>query len=353
MHRYFTLLVVASLFLSPLFTYAQSGGSGIGLKPATIEDALKPGDTKQYTIGITNYSGEDQDYYLFKKDITGVKSGGVPIFAEEGLSKTGYELTEWVQLNTERINVPKDQERSFEVTIHVPDNASPGNHFGGVFVSVDAPKLRESGAAISYQVGNIISIRVAGEVEEKASIRQFSTDNYVYGKPEVKFNVKLENGGNTLLRPRGPLEISNMFGSKVATLDFNQEQAGVFPKSTREFELTWSSDKTGFGRYEALISPSYGEDGNKQTVSSTVTFWVLPMNIILPSLGVLAVLLLITYVSVRVYINRKLAYFGATGSARKLVRRRKDNNSSAMFLILAVMLGVSAVFILALVILFA
>ena len=108
-----------------------------------------------------------------------------------------------------------------------------------------------------------------------------------------------------------------------------------------------------FGRYEALISPGYGEEGFKQTTSSTVTFWILPMNIILPALGILGVLLLVTYVTVRVYINRKLAYYGATQGSRKLVRRRKDSNSSALLLVFVVMLTVTALFLLILLAFFA
>jgi hypothetical protein len=107
-----------------------------------------------------------------------------------------------------------------------------------------------------------------------------------------------------------------------------------------------------FGRYEAVLSPVYGEDGFKQTVSSTVTFWILPMNIIVPALIVLAVLLIGTYIAVKLYIRRKLIHYGAVQSGRKLVRRRKDT-SSPLLLIFIVMLSVSMVFMLVLLALFA
>jgi hypothetical protein len=100
------------------------------------------------------------------------------------------------------------------------------------------------------------------------------------------------------------------------------------------------------------VSPSYGEEGFKQTAFSTATFWVLPMNIILPAAGILATLLLIAYISIRVYINRKLAYYGATAGTRKLVRRR-SSSSTPLLLILIVMLSVTALFLLILLALFA
>ena len=336
----------------PSFTLAQTG-VGIGLKPAIIEERMDPGEVRQFSVAISNISEADQVYYLYKRDITGVREGGVPEFAKTYLEKSGFELSEWIALESETVSILRGEEKVISFIVTVPQNASPGSHFGGIFVSAEPPKLRESGAGIGYEVANIVSIRVAGEAVEKAQIRQFSTDNYVYGKPNVTFSVKLENGGNTLLRPTGPLEVTNMFGKEVVQIDFNKEGAGVFPGSTRDFNLTWTETSTMFGRYEAVLSPSYGEDGFKQTVSSTVTFWILPMNIILPALIALSVLLLSTYIGVRVYVNKKLAYYGAVQGGRRLVRRRKESNSSAFLLVMVVMMTVTALFLLLLLAVFA
>ncbi len=346
------LMVAALLSFAPAFP-VFAAGDGIGIKPAQISEGMKPGESRQFSVVISNMSGADQTYYLDRRDISGVKDGGTPIFADPNIEKTSFELSQWISLDATQIDVPKGQERTLTFTLKVPDNAAPGSHFGGIFVSVQPPKLRESGASVGYEVANIISIRVAGEAVESAQIRQFSTDNYIYGKPQVAFNVKMENSGNTLIRPTGPLEITNMFGKQVATLTFNKDLSGVFPGTTREFSLPWSETGTMFGRYEAIISPVYGEDGFKQTVSSSVTFWILPMNIILPSLVGLAVLLLITYVSVRIYVRSKLAYYGAAQNGRRLVRRRKESNSSAFLLVFVVMMTVTALFVLILLAFFA
>jgi hypothetical protein len=355
MFRFLALvwLVVGCAFIAPVVTHAQDAGAGIGLKPALIEENMNPGESRQFTVLISNVSDADQTYYLNKRDITSVRDGGVPVFADADAPKTGFELSEWIALETDVIQVAQGEEKPVSFIINVPENASPCNHFGGVFVSAEPPELRESGAAIGYEVGNIVNIRVAGECTESAQIRQFSTDNYIYGSSEVEFNVKIQNEGNTLVKPTGPLQITNMFGQVVADLIFNEEAAAVFPGSTREYVMVWNGDGPGFGRYEAIVSPVYGEEGAKQTMSSSVSFWILPMNIILPALGVLAFILLVTYIFVRMYVRQKLAYYGAVGSARKLVRRRKESSSSALLLVFTVMLTVTALFLVTLVLLFA
>ncbi len=352
MVRTFFVTVALSLFLIPASTFAQND-AGIGLKPANIAEKMDPGEVRQFTVLVSNVSGQDQNYYLYKRNISGVRDGGVPIFSDNDGDTGGFALSDWIQLESDRLEIKAGEEKPVSFILSVPTTASPCDHFGGIFVSAEPPEIKESGAAIGYQVANIVSIRVAGECIEQAQIRQFSTDNYIYGKSEVNFNLKFENTGNTLLRPRGPLTITNMFGKEVANITFNEDQAGVFPGDTREFNFSWSSDSTGFGRYEAMVSPSFGEDGFKQTVFSTATFWILPMNIILPAAGVLAVMLLIAYISVRVYVGRKLAYYSATAGTRKIVRRRSDRSTVPLLLILVVLLSVTALFLLILLALFA
>lgn len=338
------------VLLSPAFVHAQES-SGIGIKPATIEEGAEPGEHQEYTVGITNLSSTEQTYYVFTRDIVGVEAGGVPIYADEGAEKTGYELSEWVTLDVSEMTVAPGEERPLLVSIDVPEFATPGSHFGGVFVSLTPPKMRTLGASVGYQVANIISIRVAGDAVANAQIRQFSTGNFIYGESIVDFQARVENKGTILVRPIGPLEVHNMFGKRVALLTFNESKAGIFPQTTRDFEIVWEDEGPGFGRYQAVLSLVYGDQGRQSTITSTVSFWILPMNIILPALGVLAFLLLTAYIIVKLYIRNKLNVVSA--SSRRIVRRRRSGGMSALLLVTVVMLAVTALFLIILLALFA
>jgi len=346
------LILFFSFFLSILsFTYVHAQNqSGVGLKPATIEETAEPGQSETYSIEVTNLSATQQTYYLFTRDIVGVADGGSPLFAEEGQEKTGFEMTEWITLGVQEIVLEPAQSAPVEVTIAVPENASPGSHFAGFFVSLTPPRMRSSGAAVGYDVASIISLRVAGDAYANAQIRSFSTDNYIHGESNVSFRARVENKGTILVRPTGPLEIYNMFGKRVALATFNDNKAGVFPFSTREFQLQWQDEGPGFGRYQARLSLVYGEQGRLSTISSTLSFWILPMNIIGPALGVLAVLLIGSYIAVRVYIRRSMS---AMVGGRRLVRRRRGGGVSVLLTVAVVMLGVTALFLIILLALFA
>lgn len=345
------LFIVACILtlLIPQQSLAQGGNSaGISLSPATVEKGAEPGETIQEQVTITNLSSSRQTYYLFTRDITGVQGSGVPVFARDNQEKTGYELTEWVTLSTTEVTLAPSEQQRFDVTIAVPENATPGSHFGAVFASIEPPRMRSVGAAVAYEVANIISIRVAGDVDDRATIRQFSTDNYIYGSPIVEFNARVENEGNVLVRPVGPLEIYDMFGRKVAQLTFNESQAGVFPKSQRDFNITWEDQGPGFGRYEAILALNYGQAGAYNTMSSTVNFWVLPTSIIYPALGILAFLLLASYVGIKLYVRSKTRAYGM----RRTVRRQQSAMPLTL-LLLIVMLSVTALFLIVLLLLFA
>lgn len=331
-------------------THAQ-GQAGISISPAIIEEGVDPGTEKEFSITVQNLNEAEQVFYLSTKDIVDVRDGGTPVFADPTHEKTGMELGSWITLPASEIRIsPGISERiTFKVT--VPQDATPGSHFGSIFISATPPEMDSVGAAVGYDVANIISLRVAGEVTDAASIRQFSTKRFFNASKNIDFNVRIENTGNVLVKPVGPVEIFNMLGKRVDTFTFNESQASVFPKKVREYNFTWTGEGTGFGRYEAILSPVYGDSGGKKTMSSTVSFWILPLNIIFPALAGLAFLLLVTFFFVRLYIRRTLAHL-SHGQTR-IVRRRKGKSMSATLLLIVVMLTVSAVFMIILLALFA
>lgn len=332
------------------FGGVSAQGAGVSISPAFIEETIDPGDVKTYQLEIENLNQSDQQYFIFKRNISGVNDSSVPIFATSDTEVTGYELVDWITLDTNQVNLGPNEKQTVSFTINTPTKASPGSYFGGLFVSADPPDLEENGASVGYQVANIVSIRISGEAVESASIRQFSTSRFLYGAQEVDFSVRVENEGNVLVRPTGLIQIKNSLGKEVGQINFNESLGAVFPADTRTFEELWVGDAPGFGRYEADLSLVYGQTGARYTIASTATFWILPVGIIGPAGAVLAFFILITFISARIYIRRALAI--ASGG-RRLVRRRRQSGPSLPFLLLVSVLVVTALFLLVMLLLFA
>lgn len=310
----FAFLFSAGFALLPFAAGAQKA-TGVKIQPSLIEERVDPGQVFSSILRITNLDSETKTFYIIKRNISGLSEQGTPIFADEK-EETGYEVSSWIKLSQESVTIPGQMTKEIPFSIRVPREASPGGHFGAIFVTLTPVHPKETGVGVGFQVGTIINLRISGEVVEEAEIREFRTDRAIYRKPEVKFITRVENKGNVLVRPRGPLEITDFFGKKVAILRINDEGAGIFPKTIRPFETSWKGEGLTFGRYQVVMSLVYGEEGRK-TISDTLSFWVLPLNIILPIVGGMLGVLLVIVVLVKLHIRRRIRQIQETtrGSA--------------------------------------
>ena len=290
--------------------FAQAA-AGIQIRPAVVEDNVKPGDTYKFSLTVTNTSSVDKDFYLEAQDIKGIDDGGQPIFADPGQA-TGYEISSWMNLPAGSIHVTAGQSATIPLSLKVPSNATPGAHFGAVFVEDRPNTPGQNGAGVGFNVGTIVSLRIAGDIHEEARIREFSTGKVVYGSTNVDFSTKIENLGNVLIQPHGVIQITDMFGKVAGTVEVNNSAASVFPASMRGFAATWQSDSFAFGRYEAVGSFVFGQDG-RQTITGMTSFWILPLKPIMMLLGGVLAIVILMYVLIRSYIKRKLRQMGVSG----------------------------------------
>ena len=342
---FFVFLVALFFFVSPV---SAQDGAGITVVPARIDEGVDPGSTFSKSLKITNESEVEREYFIYKKNIKGVE-GGVPLFAEESTEQTEFDLTEWVSLPTEPLKVPPGQSLELPLTITVPESASPGSHFGGVFVSAEPPKLRQTGAGVGYEVVSILHIRISGDIVDSARVRSFSTDKLLYGSKNVKFIAKIENQGNILIEPRGPVTITSMFGSKPVVFTVNENLLGVFPHSMRDINFEWNDESLGFGRYEAVLALAYdGKDGQK-TIDASLVFWIFPIKVMLSILGGIIAVIFLGYFLTRYYLNQ--AVMRAAGGRRIVPQRyRKQVGISRFAFVFTALMAAIVIFLIILLI---
>jgi len=345
-------LVVAVVLLGGAASVAAQG-AGLSVIPSLIEEAVDPGQTFTEIITITNRSESTETYFLFIRNIAGVTDGGRPLFQDDATELSGEEMSNWASLGQSQVTLAGGQGIQVPLIVTVPEGISPGSHFAAVFASLNPPPNTTEGvgASVGYQVGNIISLRVSGDITEEAVIRSVTTDRFIYSTKDVQFTARVENKGNVLVRPFGAVEITNMLGDKIATPPMNESQSGVFPGVIRELTGAWDGDGLGFGRYEVLVSLVYGEPGQGQrTMTGQTSFWILPWAIIQPLLITLVVLALVGYVAIRYYIKNQVRRLAG---GRRLVRTVNQQQTSTFVLFSIVMLFTVAFALLVVLLLFA
>jgi hypothetical protein len=321
-------LIGAISFLG--FQASAQESESIKIQPTLIEEKVEPGKSFSSVLHATNLGSTVQVYAVSVRDIESIDEEGHPVFAKEHES-TGFELSSWVKAAKAEITLAPGATGDVPFTVTVPSDASPGGHFGTIFLSTKSgEKPKTVGATVGYQVGAILSFQVAGDIKEEARIRQFVSDRTIYGEPKAVFHVKVENLGNTLIRPRGLLEIVDMFGKKTVTLDLNESEAAILPHTVREFTVTWDDDRVRMGKYQAIASLQYGDEV-KHTIFQELSFWVIPSKVVLPVLGVIFLVALILYLWVKLYIRKKMREYGMSKESKKV--RGEVSTKSAWFTI--------------------
>lgn len=298
------LLLVGALLVGAGVAHAQQT-AGVKVTPPIIEEKVDPSETLSYTITIENESDMVQDYFPFVRNITGIGASGEPIFEKVG-EESDYGLASWIVFSNKTYHVLPRQSVKMDFSVSVPKNVSPGTHVGLVGVSTEPPENAGIGSSVSYQVGSIVSLRVAGDIVENVKLREFKSGRTIYSVPDLELGVRVENLGNVFMRPQGFIDIKNMWGRKVETLPVNDGGGSVFPKSERTYTSEWKSEEFEFGKYTAELSLVVEGASGVQTLTAKLDFWVLPTRVIFPVLGGLLVFILIFYILLRFYIRSQI-----------------------------------------------
>jgi hypothetical protein len=321
----------------PQSAFAQSVVS-FNVSPTTIEEKVLPGDSLDLTLKIENRGDIEATLRPVARNITGMGSDYRPVYAS-GENADEYELASWITYQESGLVLRPGEKKDLRFRVAFPNDARPGSHLAAIFLTQGPPEDVKQGSAIGFEIGSILHFQIKGEIKEDTRIRGFITDKTIYGTPDVKFTVRVENQGNTLSRPQGQIEIMDMFGKKIAQVKVNEDAKAVFPNDSREYLAEWKEEGFAIGRYEAvlaLVVPLV--EGGNQTISSVIQFWVLPSNVLLPVFGGLFGFLLILYISVRLYIRSQLK--GVTG--RREVRAASGISrltAIALALLFAIVLG--------------
>ncbi|MCG2690737.1 DUF916 domain-containing protein [Candidatus Parcubacteria bacterium] len=333
--KVFLAAILGSAFL--LILVPKTGADALTISPPVIEIDADPGAVIQEEIRIINTTDQPQIFYVSTADFAAGGEAGEPAFlsAEQDYP---YSLIPWLTLSDKEIFLPSWERAQVKVTITIPQDASPGGHYGGVFFETRAPEITsEIGVGVVSKVGTLILTRVSGKVIEQANIIAFGTQTAkeLFSKRPIAFYTRFENSGNVHLKPVGKVDIYNLLGRVVASLEVNENGGNVLPGSARRFEMIWKGKKApgpvseglfrrffqeikneargfGFGKYSAYLSLSWGQD-NKES-STTFEFWIFPWRLILTVVIILILIILVLTAGMKKYNQWILKKAGKSNS---------------------------------------
>lgn len=303
--------LIIGLVLLPHDVNAQAaptagGGQALEIGPPVINLSADPGSTVKAKISLRDISatsllvtGEINDF------IAGGEDGTPKILLGEN-ERSAFSFKDWMS-PLPIITLKSKEIRNLTITIDIPANASPGGYYGVVRFTGTPPDLEGTGVSLSASLGSLILLRVNGNAKESLSIEEFSASHSgktgsLFEAAPIVFTERFKNGGNIQQEPTGLVTVKDMFGNVVATLAVNDSKRDVLPDSVRKFESSLDSTNIGnkmlFGLYHADLSVTYGSD--KQVLTSSITFWVIPYTLI----AIIIAALIAGFIGIRTMIRR-------------------------------------------------
>ncbi len=271
--RFFSFLFFLPAFLF-FFMAVPCEVRALTTAPVKLDLRAEPGTMVRENLVLYNESGA---ILTLKGTITNVTFGpgerGIPIPA--GIQGS-HSLAEWMSLFQTVVTLAPGEKKEIPVVITIPSSARAGGYYAQVSWSPIFGK--QPGVKAIEGVGNLVILRVAGDVIENAQVASFGDEagRTLFEKLPLTFLTRIQNTGTIHIAPIGEITILDSRGVRVAVLPFNQgrEVSNILPGGEiRRFETTWDS---GFrlGRYSAVFRAVYGE--SPKTLTATYTFSVMP-----------------------------------------------------------------------------
>jgi hypothetical protein len=288
-------LLLIMFLVSPLATAQSNQGQGLEISPPLAELKADPGQTVTAKVKVRNVTRETLIVNAEVNDFTaGNEEDGQPrLILEEG-EKSPYSVKDWITTISE-ITLKSEEQKPVTITLQVPQNASPGGHYGVVRFTGTPPGVEGTGVSLSASIGALVLVNVSGDVQESAKIVElFTAQNgekrgfFEYGP--ITLAERIENTGNVHIKPTGTVRVTNMFGQETATFSLNDRGGNILPASIRKFEQQLDK-KLLFGRYKFQADVVYGSDS--KILSDSVTFWVIPYKLILMAIAAIIALIFI------------------------------------------------------------
>ncbi len=284
------IVVAAQLLPGAAMGAATNSGQALEIAPPLINLRGSPGQTISAQVYIRDVSNSPLIVTNQIDNFVANGESGVPKILLNNNQPDPYSLQGFIQPIKPLLLKPQQVEK-LNINVAIPLDASPGGHYGVIRFSGQAPSLNgKNGVAVSASLGALVLLTVNGNIIEHLSLSSFNVSpgngkskpsSFLQGAPFTLSEVLL-NSGNEHVIPTGIVTIKDMFGREVMAMNINGEQGNILPSSKRRFQEVVtainSNHKLFFGRYSASINIDYGTP--KKTLTGTMTFWVIPINLI-------------------------------------------------------------------------
>ncbi|NCN06250.1 MAG: DUF916 domain-containing protein [Candidatus Pacebacteria bacterium] len=317
------------MMATPIFAQEVSSDdvSITAIPPRLGEDntlKLQPGEKTQIEVRARNSSNHPITIKSSALDFIVGEDGVTPVPYEGKVSENNrWSLASWLTVAPGQQTLQPNESGIVSVVIEVPEDALPGGHYAMVVHQPNTGGLdgeAGSGSGVNQRVGTLLYVIVDGPINEAAFIRDFNFTDFLEFGP-VPFSFAVENESDVHIRPQMNIDIYNLFGKKVSSIQPGTKN--IFPYESRSFSGEWEQI-WGTGPYTAKLTMSFGQQG--AVVIARTSFWLLPVKLLIAIITLIGVLI-IAGISIRRHIiHRKTDQAARIQELESQVNELRDNS---------------------------
>ncbi|PJN16869.1 DUF916 domain-containing protein [Streptomyces sp. CB02120-2] len=252
------LLLGSGLLQSAPATAADNGTWGVFPTPpagAAMTDRAyffhqgAAGTTVGDSATILNSSDREMTFQVFATDATNTRAGGA--FALFPVETKPRDVGTWIALAPEAattVTVPPKGRKDIPFTVKVPEDATPGDHVGGIVaVNTTVEGVQKDGkvqVGVRRQVGARLYFRVPGPLTPGLSVENVRVSRSAPVVPWVKdaratVSYTLVNLGNVVVEPKVAVSAEGLFGREVLAKPARELKLVLLPGQRIELTEPW------------------------------------------------------------------------------------------------------------------
>ena len=333
--KYWFAMVLSLVLLSAAQPPSTSADAvDLSTSPLPISLSAAPGTTATTDIRIKNNS-QTQTVKVSLMKFSAYGETGKPALKDR---EPGDDYFDWVSFSPATFTAPTGQWQTIKMNIKIPKDGAFGYYYAVVFTPANA-KPTGKGNVLLGSTAVLVLLDVQNpHAKRSLQIVSFSADKRFYEFLPANFSLKLHNNGNVHLLPHGNIFITR--GSKqVASLIVNTQQGSILPGTNRIYPIPWKDgfpvytekqqagrtvvDKDGkpakqltwdwskfsrlkMGHYTAHLTAVYDNGKQDVPVDATVSFWVVPVRLLLLLIAVPVVPSLLVYFITKHRVNKRV-----------------------------------------------
>ncbi|MGD8758996.1 MAG: DUF916 domain-containing protein [Anaerolineales bacterium] len=181
---------------------------------------------------------------LYAADAVTAQNGGTAFMHQGQLSPGGHRgVGGWITPSVTEIHLEPGEEMVVPFTIHVPEDAAPGQHIGGLLVEAPpaAQGLSAGEGQAHFAVNVIRRVGVAVVIDVPGPrMAELDINSVILRQQDNQgstFEIEVSNNGNIYLRAEGELWVMAPDGLKLATIPLSLDT--ILPGDTTVYHITY------------------------------------------------------------------------------------------------------------------